>query len=139
MARGLCPAGRGGERKKHEDTTQARQMLELAGTPPHPAMEHTAELSAVLSGRAAYAGGNGGNPGCSWLRSGQVDASGRGMSYGIPCPSMGKPQADDGARGRRSGASAMAGVGRPRVQYAPGYPQRDLQLLEEKIKDKARL
>lgn len=45
MARGLVPCMEEGElRRSMRDTTQARQMLELAGTPPMPAMEHTAEL-----------------------------------------------------------------------------------------------
>lgn len=45
MAKGLIPCMEEGElRRNMRDTTQARQMLELAGTPPIPAMEHTAEL-----------------------------------------------------------------------------------------------
>ena len=47
MARGLVPCMEEGElRRSMRDTTQARQMLELAGTPPMPAMEHTAEFVA---------------------------------------------------------------------------------------------
>ena len=47
MARGLVPCMEEGElRRSMRDTTQARQLLELAGMPPMPAMEHTAEFVA---------------------------------------------------------------------------------------------
>ena len=44
---GFVPCMEEGElRRSMRDTTQARQMLELAGTPPMPAMEHMAEFVA---------------------------------------------------------------------------------------------
>ena len=78
MARGLVPCMEEGElRRSMRDTTQARQMLELAGTPPMPAMEHTAEFVARSVRGELRSGGSG----HIWTRE---------CPMAFRCPAMGK-------------------------------------------------
>ena len=125
MARGLVPCMEEGElRRSMRDTTQARQMLELAGTPPMPAMEHTAEFVA-RSVRGEL------------LTPEEMEEIGmflaavrrvrsyldKGMSYGIPLSCYGENlRLMTELKGGNRGSYPPWQGGRPRVQYTPGYP-----------------
>lgn len=139
MARGLVPCMEEGElRRSMRDTTQARQMLELAGTPPMPAMEHTAEFVA-RSVRGEL------------LTPEEMEEIGmflaavrrvrsyldKGISYGIPLSYFGEnlrlmPELKEEIEG-----AIRHGRVDDRASNALRDIRRDLQLLEEKIKDKA--
>ena len=139
MARGLVPCMEEGElRRSMRDTTQARQLLELAGMPPMPAMEHTAEFVA-RSVRGEL------------LTPEEMEEIGmflaavrrvrsyldKGVSYGIPLSFYGEnlrlmPELKEEIEG-----AIRHGRVDDRASNALRDIRRDLLLLEEKIKDKA--
>ena len=139
MARGLAPFMEEGElRRSMRDTTQARQMLELAGTPPMPAMEHTAGLVA-RSVRGEL------------LTPEEMEEIGmflaavmrvrsyldKGISYGIPLSYYGEnlrlmPELKEEIEG-----AIRHGRVDDRASGTLRDIRRELLLLEEKIKDKA--
>ncbi len=120
------------------DTTQARQMLELAGTPPMPAMEHTAEFVA-RSVRGEL------------LTPEEMEEIGmflaavrrvrsyldKGMSYGIPLSCYGENLRLMTELKEEIEGAIRHGRVDDRASNTLRDIRRDLQLLEEKIKDKA--
>ena len=139
MARGLVPCMEEGElRRSMRDTTQARQMLELAGTPPMPAMEHTAEFVA-RSVRGEL------------LTPEEMEEIGmflaavrrvrsyldKGMSYGIPLSCYGENLRLMTELKEEIEGAIRHGRVDDRASNTLRDIRRDLQLLEEKIKDKA--
>lgn len=139
MAKHLAPCLEEGElRRNIRDTTQARRLLELAGTPPLPAMEHTEQI-VDRSVRGEL------------LTPEEMEETGmflaavrrvqsyldRGTAYGIPLAYYGSNLKLLPELKEEIGRSVRHGRVDDDASPALREIRRELQFLEDKIKDKA--